>query len=155
METLTFANPAFSAYAIAAALMVLKMMGMAWLTVYRMVKVRAGFRSPEDEKKGPLNPEPVAGQHGPNDYVDRIRRIHQNDMENVPLFLVAGLLYVMTQPSATLAMALFGTYVISRLLHFVAYLTAQLHEVRATFWTIGALIVMWMVGAVLVHAVSV
>jgi glutathione S-transferase len=34
-------------------------------------------------------------------------------------------------------------YVISRLLHFAAYFTAQTHDIRATFWTAGSLILIF------------
>jgi glutathione S-transferase len=34
--------------------------------------------------------------------------------------------------------------VVSRLLHFAAYLTARSHETRATFWTVGSLILVYM-----------
>ena len=44
-------------------------------------------------------PQPDPAQLAPNDYVDRVRRIQLNDLENLPFFLVAGLLYVMTAPS--------------------------------------------------------
>lgn len=154
MNQLTFANPVFVSYAIAAALMIAKMMGMSWLTVLRMTRVKAGFRNPEDERKTPLNPNPSAGQYGPNEYVDRIRRIHMNDIENVPLFLAAGLLFVLTGPPPVLAAALFYGYVVTRLLHFAAYLTAQTHDVRALFWTLGSLIVLGMTAATLVYAVA-
>ena len=73
---------------------------MSWLTVVRMMKVKGGFRSPEDIKKTPLNPEPDPKQLEKNEYVERIRRIHMNDLENLPFFLVAGFLYVFTGPPA-------------------------------------------------------
>lgn len=38
---LNFANPVFTAYAIAAALMVLKVVAMSWLTVVRMMSENA------------------------------------------------------------------------------------------------------------------
>jgi glutathione S-transferase len=34
--------------------------------------------------------------------------------------------------------------VLSRLLHFAAYFTAQTHDMRATFWTVGSLILIFM-----------
>lgn len=150
----TLENPVFRAYAIAASLMVLKMFAMAWLTVYRMMRVNGGYRSPEDTRKSLLNPSPSPTQTDPNDYVERIRRIHHNDLENVPAFLAAGLIFVATAPSAALASGLFYGYVASRLAHFAAYVTARSHETRATFWTIGALIVMYMAAASLVHALQ-
>ena len=52
-------------------------------------------------------------------------------------------LHVLTGPSLRLAQALLYGYMLSRLLHFAAYLTAQTHEVRATFWTIGSVILIF------------
>ena len=48
---LTLDNPVFQTYLIAAAIMILKLMIQPWITVQRMMKVRAGFRSPEDLKQ--------------------------------------------------------------------------------------------------------
>ena len=144
MDTLNLHDPLFATYAIAATLMILKAVSMSWFTVYRMMRVSGGLRSPEDLKKTPFNPNPDPAQLGPNEYVDRIRRIQLNDLENLPFFLVAGFLYVLTSPSLLLARWLFYGYVVSRLLHFAAYLTGQIHEVRATFWTIGSLILIFM-----------
>ena len=50
----------------------------------------------------------------------------------------------MTEPNLTLASWLLYGYVVSRLLHFIAYLTAQNHEVRAAFWTLGSVILIFM-----------
>jgi glutathione S-transferase len=154
MTDFNLQNPVFATYAIAASLMILKVVAMSWLTVVRMMQEKGGFRSPEDAKKSPANPAPRDGQVGPNERVDRIRRIQLNDLENIPFFLVAGLLYVTTQPELWLAQVLFYGYVVSRLLHFLAYLTAQLHDIRATFWTIGSLILIYMAGATLVKAMG-
>lgn len=154
MAELTLQNPVFATYVVAACIMILKAVAMSWLTVVRMMGANAGFRSPEDAKKTPLNPNPRPGQVGPNESVDRIRRIHLNDLENIPFFLVAGLLYVTTAPDPVLAQWLFYGYVVSRLLHFIAYLTAQIHEVRATLWTVGSVILIYMTVATLVKALG-
>ena len=45
------------------------------------------------------------------------------------------------------------TYVAARAAHFVAYTTAQLHDVRATFWTFSSLAVLVMTGYALVQAI--
>jgi glutathione S-transferase len=136
---LSLQNPLFATYVIAATLMILKVMSMSWLTVVRMMQVKGGFRSPEDLRKTPFNPVPNPKQLEPNEYVDRIRRIQLNDLENVPFFLVTAFLYVLTEPPLLLARLLLYGYVVSRLLHFAAYFTAQTHETRATFWTVAAL----------------
>jgi glutathione S-transferase len=116
-----------------------------------MMKVRAGFRSPEDARKTPLNPEPVAGQTDVNEYVDRSRRLNLNDLESIPGFLAAGFLFVLTDPPLVLAQILMWTYLAARAAHFVAYATAQIHDIRATFWTFSSLPVIIMAIYALVH----
>lgn len=154
MPALSLQNPVFAAYAIAASIMVLKAVAMSWLTVVRMMGVGGGFRSPEDLKKTPLNPNPDPKQLLPDDRVDRIRRIQLNDLENLPFFLVAGLLYVLTGPPLVLAQWLFYGYVVTRLLHFAAYFTAQIHDVRAALWTPGSLIIVFMSIRVIMAALG-
>ncbi len=154
MDKLTLQNPVFAVYVVAATLMILKGVSMSWLTVARMIKVNGGFRSPEDVRKTPMNPNPSASQLAPNDDVDRIRRIQLNDLESLPYFLVSGLLYVLTDPSLALARWLLYGFVVSRLLHFLAYFTAQTHDLRATFWSVGSLILIFMTARTLVAALS-
>ncbi len=152
MERIDFSNPVFAAYAAAACLMILKTIGMAWLTVWKMVQVNGGFRAPEDARATPLNPSPRPGQTDRDERVERFRRIHQNDLENVPFFLAAGFLFVLTDPPVWVAQGLFYGYVVTRLLHFWAYATARSHDVRATFWTLGVLMVMGMAVQVTARA---
>ncbi|HWY61367.1 MAG TPA: MAPEG family protein [Rhizomicrobium sp.] len=144
MDKLSLHDPLFVTYVIAATLMILKAVSMSWLTVFRMMQVKGGFRSPEDLKKTPFNPAPNPRQIEPNERVERIRRIQMNDLENLPFFLAAGFLYVLTEPALLLAQWLLYGYVASRLLHFAAYFTGQVHEVRATFWSIGSFILIFM-----------
>lgn len=152
MDQLTLANPVFATYAIAAAIMVFKGVAMSWLTVVRLITENAGLRNPEDLRKTPFNPAPYPEQLGPNDRVDRIRRIQQNDLESLPYFFAAGLLYVTTMPPLWLAQVLFYGYVVTRLGHFIAYYTAQNHEVRAALWTPGSLIIVYLAAASMVAA---
>ena len=150
MSLYTMQNPVFVAYAIAASIMILKIMGQGWVTVYRMMKAKSGFASAEDLLTGPINRMPHPGQLELNDYVDRSRRIHRNDLENIPAFLVAGVLLVAVNPPYEVAVALFGTFVITRLIHTIVYATAQRHEVRAVIYSIGSLIVIFMAIYVLI-----
>jgi glutathione S-transferase len=151
---LSLENPVFYHYVLAASLMLLKLMLQPWVTVVRMMQVGAGYRSPEDAKKSPLNPNPAAAQLEVNEYVDRSRRINLNDLESIPGFLIAGLLFVLVEPSLLLAQILIWTYVASRALHFVAYMTAQLHDVRAFCWTWGSLSVLAMIVYTLLRALG-
>jgi glutathione S-transferase len=152
--TLGLHDPLFRTYVIAATLMILKAISMSWLTVARMMSVKGGFRSPEDLKRTPLNRHPDPSQLAPNEHVERIRRIHLNDLENLPFFLVSGLLFVFTEPSLGLAQWLLYGYVVSRFLHFGAYLTARTHDTRATLWTIGSLVLIFMTGRTLYLALG-
>ena len=152
MDRLSLSDPVFATYVIAATIMILKAISMSWLTVVRMIEEKGGYRSPEDIRKTRLNPEPNSKQLEPNERVERIRRIQLNDLESVPFFLVAGLLYILTGPSLLMARLLLYGYVVSRLLHFAAYFTAQTHDTRAHLWTIGSLILIFMTCRTLIAA---
>lgn len=154
MDELSLQNPLFATYVIAATLMILKAVSMSWLTVVRMMSVKGGFRAPEDLRRTPLNPDPDPKQLEPDERVERIRRIQMNDLENLPFFLVAGFLYVLTEPALLLAQVLLYGYVASRLLHFAAYLTARTHDTRATLWTIGSLILIFITCRTLAAALG-
>ena len=149
---LSFENPVFQTYVLAASIMILKLMLQPWMTVVRMMKAGGGFRSPEDAKKSPLNPKPDPEQLKVNEYVDRSRRINLNDLESIPGFLAAGFLLVLADPPLLLAQILIWTYVVSRAAHFAAYVTAQLHDVRAFCWTWGSLSVIAMAVYALMKA---
>jgi glutathione S-transferase len=152
MNTLTMENPVFVTYAITSAITILKIMGQGWMTVYRMLKIDGGLASPEDLRPGPINRNPDPSQLEVNDYVDRSRRMHRNDLENVPAFLACGLLFVAAGPAYLLANILMWGFVGARMLHAVAYATRQSHEMRATFYTIASVIVIVMAVYVLVSA---
>jgi uncharacterized MAPEG superfamily protein len=153
MSEFTLTNPVFVTYAIAASLMVLKIMVQGWITVARMMANQGGFVNREDANAGPANPKPRPGQLDLNDDVDRSRRIHRNDLENIPAFLVVGLLFVAIEPPLVAAQWLMYGFVAARLAHTIAYSTAQSHEVRATFYSVGSLIVIamavWVLAAVI------
>lgn len=152
MSALSMQNPVFVTYMIAAAIMILKVMGQGWMTVYRMLKTGGGWATPEDVRPGLINRDPNPGQLELNDYVDRSRRMHRNDLENIPAFLACGLLFVVAGPSQLLASVLMYGFVAARLAHTLAYATLQSHEVRATLYTIGSVAVIAMALYVLVAA---
>lgn len=152
MNLLTLDNPVFVAYLIAASLIILKLTGHGWLTVYGMLSRKGGFLNPEDANRGLANPEPREGQLDANEFVERTRRMHRNDLENAPAFLAAGLLFVLIEPSLLVAQLLFFGFVGTRLLHAIAYATGRSHEVRATFYTVGSFIVIGMAVMTLLAA---
>ncbi|MCA0873824.1 MAPEG family protein [Seohaeicola saemankumensis] len=151
MDSLSLENPLLVTYVVAVALTVLKVMGQGWMTVHRMMKTNAGLVNPEDLRPGAFNKTPSPEQLELNDYVERSRRMHRNDLENIPAFWAAGLIFVLAAPPLWLAQVLMYGFVAARAAHAVAYATAQSHEVRATFYTIGSLIVIYMA----LHALAV
>ncbi|QGZ94226.1 MAPEG family protein [Terricaulis silvestris] len=153
MDQFTLANPVFVTYAIAASIMVLKIMLQGWITVARMIKNDAGLVNPEDIKPGPANRNPRPEQLQPLEDVDRSRRIHRNDLENIPAFLAIGLIFVAIAPPLAAQWLMYG-FVAARLLHTIVYSTAQRHEVRAVFYSVGSLIVIAMAIWVLLVAIS-
>ena len=152
MTLLSMENPVFVTYVIAAAIMILKLMVQGWVTVLRMIGSDAGLLNPEDLQPGPANRNPRAEQLEPNEHVERSRRMQRNDLENIPAFLAAGLIFVAAGPSLLLANILMYAFVAARLAHTIAYATRQRHEVRATFFSIGSIIVIIMAAYALVAA---
>jgi len=152
MSSFTLENPVFDVYVVAAALAILKMIGHAFYTVAVMQSRHRGFASPEDLRKSLLNPNPVEGQLAIDDEVDRSRRMHRNEGENTPIFLVAGLLFVASNPPLWAAWLCLYGYVAARFAHSLSYATKQNHEVRATFFTIGAMLTSAMCLTALVAA---
>lgn len=151
MDLLSIENPVFRVYLIAVALTVLKVMGQGWMTVWRMMSAGGGWASPEDLRPGPLNRAPDPSQLAPNDSVERSRRMHRNDQENIPAFWAAGLALVAVNPALWVAQVLMYGFVLARAAHALAYGTAQSHEVRSIFYTIGSVIViamaLWVLAA--------
>jgi len=154
MDKLSLNDPLFATYAIAATVLILKAVSMSWLTVFRMLSENGGFRSPEDAKRTRFNPNASPAQLAPNDRVERIRRIQLNDLESIPYFLVAAFLFILTQPPLLLAQLLLYGYVVTRLLHFAAYLTARTHDTRALLWTPGSLILIFLTARTLLYALA-
>lgn len=53
--------------------------------------------------------------------IERIRRAHLNDLENIPPFWVVAALYLTTGPSAFLATWLFRLFTACRIMHTIVY----------------------------------
>jgi uncharacterized MAPEG superfamily protein len=128
-------------------------MAQGWVTVLMMTRTDAGLINPEDLRRTPFNRNPRPDQLDPQPDVERSRRMQRNDLENIPAFLAAGLLFVAAAPPAWVAYLLFALFVLARLAHTWAYATAQDHEVRATFYSVGSIVVILMALWVLVAAV--
>ncbi|CAH1375114.1 hypothetical protein MTP99_016538 [Tenebrio molitor] len=111
---LALENPVFCAYLISSCLLVVKMMLVALMTAYKR-KVHKAFLSPEDAD---FNKE---GQVVVHDAVERMRRAHQNDLENIPIFWCSAFAYLWIRPSIAVACFLFFGFTIFRFFHTIVY----------------------------------
>lgn len=128
--TLSFENEVFAKFAFYAGIVLLKTIIMSvWTARYRIP--RKVFITPEDYR----GKQPKALTTDPD--VERTRRCHQNDLENVLPFVLIGLFYVLTGPdvgSATWHFRLFAGF---RLLHTIAYMFVIPQPTRVLSFVVG------------------
>uniref|UniRef100_A0A8D8I6V4 Microsomal glutathione S-transferase 1 n=1 Tax=Culex pipiens TaxID=7175 RepID=A0A8D8I6V4_CULPI len=126
----------FQSYCFWCAALVIKMLVMSVLTGLKRHAKKA-FANPEDAK---VNKVKVV-TNDPD--VERVRRAHLNDLENIPLFFAIGFLYILTGPSATLAVNLFRIVGISRIVHTLVYAVVVIPQpARGLAW-MGAYFPTW------------
>jgi uncharacterized MAPEG superfamily protein len=111
--------PAFPALVLFSALLVLKMGAVAVATSNARRKAKLVL-NPEDTKVNP-------GSRAANEEASgtlRAKRAHQNDVENIPGFLILALLFTLSGASASAGWAYFGVYFVARTLHTIFYLNS-------------------------------
>ncbi|KAG7314659.1 hypothetical protein KOW79_021962 [Hemibagrus wyckioides] len=124
-------NSVFSCFVFYSILLILKMYTLAIITGQVRLRKKA-FANPED-----------AERHGgaqfcrADPYVERCRRAHLNDLENILPFFFLGAIYSMTGPSLVIAQAHFLIFFLGRLVHTLAYLFALKPPTRSLAYTIG------------------
>jgi microsomal prostaglandin-E synthase 1 len=124
-------NPALKLYALTSAIIVIHLLVLAgWTGALRTM--RKTFVNAEDAK---LSKGEVADSDHPD--VQRVKRAHQNLLENALPFFAVGLCFALTQPSVTSAQAYFWTFVGARVLHSVFYLWGK-QPFRTLMFAVGA-----------------
>lgn len=73
--------------------------------------------------------------------VERVRRAHLNDLENVLPFFVAGFLYVLTEPQVDLGLNLIRVAAIARILHTIVYAIYPIRQPARTICFMVCLII--------------
>jgi len=121
----------FANYAFYGSIVCLKLLGMGPLTSIKRL-VNGIFANPEDVKA--FGGKKVILD---NDSVERVRRNHLNDLENIPAFLLLGILYVASRPDPYTALWHFRIFALSRILHTVVYQLAVPQPSRALMFTVG------------------
>ncbi|KAK7086792.1 Microsomal glutathione S-transferase 1 [Halocaridina rubra] len=116
MSAWSLDNPVFSSYVFYAGVLAAKVLIMAPITGYYRITKKV-FANEEDAKS--MGAKEVKMNDAD---VERVRRAHQNDLENIPVFWILGLLYILTNPSEMIAKTVFRVFCISRILHTLLYL---------------------------------
>jgi uncharacterized MAPEG superfamily protein len=130
--------PALPAFAFALLALFLKTTLTSVLQV--VSRVRAGtFLIPEDAAL--MRKKPVAAEAA---FVQRCANVWRNDVENLPLFLILALTYVLLGASLESARVLFAAYVLLRYLHTAVYLRG-LQPWRALLYLSG-MAVCWVIA---------
>ncbi|KAJ9591235.1 hypothetical protein L9F63_002241 [Diploptera punctata] len=114
LKQLLIHSTVFKSYMYFSALLTLKMLFMTILTIRERFKKRV-FSNPEDGTY-----RNIIIKYDDKD-IERIRRAHRNDVENIPLFIFMGFLYCLTQPSENEADFLFILFTIARFAHTFVY----------------------------------
>ncbi|XP_069741346.1 prostaglandin E synthase isoform X1 [Narcine bancroftii] len=96
------------------------------------VLLRQAFANPEDAlRHGGLV------YHRTDPDVERSRRAHRNDMENIFPFLFLGAIYSLMEPNLHIAHVHFLVFFVARVVHSVAYLFALKAPTRSLAYIIG------------------
>ncbi|XP_064556206.1 microsomal glutathione S-transferase 1 isoform X2 [Drosophila montana] len=114
MELLTLDNPVFCCYLFWATVLVAKMLLMSLLTALQRFRYKV-FPNEED-----LFFKNIEVQFD-DPHVERVRRAHRNDMENILPYFIMALIYVCTNPNPLVACNLFRVAAIARIVHTLVY----------------------------------
>ncbi|XP_030382343.1 microsomal glutathione S-transferase 1 [Scaptodrosophila lebanonensis] len=111
---LTVDNPIFCCYLFWATALVVKMLFMSLLTALQRFRYKI-FPNHED-----LFFKNVEVQFD-DPHVERVRRAHRNDLENILPYFIMALMYICTNPSQVVACNLFRVAAIARFIHTLVY----------------------------------
>jgi len=144
----TLNNSVFTNFAFYSTASVVKMMGMSALTVLKRMS-KDVYVNPEDLTLA-KNKSTVVVTNDPD--VERVRRNHLNDIENIVPFVLVGLFYVGTNPDRDTALWHFRIFFISRVLHTLTYQLALPQPSRFIACLVGYLATASMAARVLLTA---
>lgn len=141
-------TPIVQSYILYSAILALKLLSVGTLTsLTRMV--RGSYANPEDAKAG-------GGKVKLDDpAVERTRRAHLNDLENIPAFWILGALYLTTNPVAAWALMLFRAYTACRIVHTIVYAIVPLPQpARAIAYAVPYFIKLYMGANVVLYYIT-
>jgi len=136
-------DPVVRLFAVVYLLLVLKIALVGGYTSILRLS-RKVFATPEDYRLQGLAPRATVDED-----IERVRRAHQNDLENILPFFIVGLFYLMTHPSM-LAAEIYGIgYLVVRTLHSVFYIRSMQPH-RTIAFTLGSVLTLAMLVQTLV-----
>ncbi len=136
-------DPVLRLYGVMCVLLVFKMLAVGTYTSTIRLR-RKVFATPEDYTNfGGAAPA------GIDPDVERTRRAHQNDLENVLPFMVVGLIYALTNPSLAAARLCFVGFFLARTLHSIFYIRALQPHRTIAFAVAEGLMIFMMVSTLL------
>jgi glutathione S-transferase len=136
---MAFDTLAWKLWGLSVLALALKMLVLASLTSRQRFRKRV-FASPEDYAALHLQPRERDVD------VERYRRAHRNDLENILPFFVVGAIYAATGPSVVGAWLCLPGFALARLLHTVFYLRGAMPH-RTIAYGYGYFATLWMICA--------
>jgi len=104
------------------------------------------FANPEDTKG-----RKAVVKYDDND-VERVRRAHMNDIENILPFFILGFLYCFIHPDPDSANLLFKVFAIARIVHTLVYAVVVVPQPsRAIAWAVSFFINIFMGFKILMY----
>ncbi|XP_065218555.1 microsomal glutathione S-transferase 1-like [Planococcus citri] len=120
MVQVTLEDPVLRGYFLCSSILVAKVLFMVYFTGRARFSKKV-FINPEDVPlvKDLFDINDAVCKHDDVD-VERIRSAHLNDLENIPLFIFIGFIYVLTKPDSETALNIFKTYMWSRIIYSIS-----------------------------------
>ncbi|KAM7349023.1 microsomal glutathione S-transferase 1 [Cochliomyia hominivorax] len=147
-------NPVFCCFLFWTSVLVIKMLLMSLLTALQRFRFKILRQLPKALiKKIFPNQEDLFFKNIEvqfNDpHVERVRRAHRNDMENILPYFTMALVYICTNPSPAIACNLFRLAAIARIVHTLVYAFYPVPQPsRVLAWVIMYLITLYMAADV-------
>lgn len=142
--TLLIALPGLRLYALCAVLLVIKMFAVGFYTAATRARLKVAM-NPEDAARFGSQLSDVEHPE-----VARVLRAHRNDLENIPAFLLLGLVAVLLgAPAVPLKVALI-VYTAARIAYSIAYLRSM-QPWRTIFFGLGSLSLLTTMGLILIR----
>lgn len=135
--SLLLESPVLQLFGLTYMILVLKMVAVGWSTSFFRIRDKH-FATPEDYRLQGLTPKTAV-----NEDVERTRRVHRNDLENILPYFGVGLFYALTNPSITSARICFIGYTVARVLHSAFYI-ASLQPWRTLAFAVAQILMLTM-----------